>query len=137
MGPSTCNHDQPVSMVVLRGAQEVGLSPHLSHLIYIYKSKITKYMYMVQCPIHRSRKVVKHMIKGSMKVISGFLPETWGYFCMKNCISTTRNCHSHIHESTHFIVFALVKVHPRFSPRLAKRMDPMAPPRLTPLSQWA
>ena len=41
-----------------------------------------------------------------MKVISGLLPETWGYFCMKNCISTTRNCHSHIHESTHFILFA-------------------------------
>jgi hypothetical protein len=33
-------------MVVLRGAQAVGLGPHLSHLIYIYKSKITKYMYM-------------------------------------------------------------------------------------------
>jgi hypothetical protein len=41
-----------------------------------------------------------------MKVISGFLPETWGYFCMENFISTTRNCHSHIHESTHFILFA-------------------------------
>ena len=41
-----------------------------------------------------------------MKVISGLLPETWGYFCMKNFISTTRNCHSHIHESTHFILFA-------------------------------
>jgi hypothetical protein len=46
-----------VKMVVLRGAQAVGLGPHLSHLIYIYKSKITKYMYMVQCPIHRNRKV--------------------------------------------------------------------------------
>ena len=49
-----------------------------------------------------------------MKVISGLLPESWGYFCMKNLISTTRNCHSHIHESTHFILFALLKVHPRF-----------------------
>ena len=49
-----------------------------------------------------------------MKVISGLLPETWDYFCMKHCISTTRNCHSHIHESRRFIVFALLKVHPRF-----------------------
>jgi hypothetical protein len=48
-----------------------------------------------------------------MKVISGLLPETWDYFCMKNCISTTRNCHSHIHESRRFILFALLKVHPR------------------------
>ena len=38
--------DLPVSMVVLRGAQAVGLGSHLSHLIYIYKLKITKYMYM-------------------------------------------------------------------------------------------
>jgi hypothetical protein len=44
-------------MVVLRGAQAVELGPHLSHLIYIYMSKITKYMYMVQCPIHHNRKV--------------------------------------------------------------------------------
>jgi hypothetical protein len=54
-----------------------------------------------------------------MKVISGLLPETWGYLCMKNFISTTRNCHSHIHESTHFILFVMLKVHPRFFPRLA------------------
>jgi hypothetical protein len=44
-------------MVVLRGAQAVELGPHLSHLIYIYMSKITKYMYRVQCPIHHNRKV--------------------------------------------------------------------------------
>jgi hypothetical protein len=49
-----------------------------------------------------------------MKVISGLLPETWGYFCMKNCISTTRNCHSHIHENRHYILFAFLKVHPHF-----------------------
>ena len=70
-----------------------------------------------------------------MKVICGLLPETWGY-CMKNSISTTRNCHSHIHERTHFILFALLKVHPRFFPRLAcgppKPMGPVVPPRLTP-----
>ena len=30
-----------------------------------------------------------YIIKGPMKVISGLLPETWGYFCMKNFISTT------------------------------------------------
>jgi hypothetical protein len=37
-------------------------------------------------------------------------PRTWGYVCMKNCISTPPNCHSHIHESTHFILFALLKL---------------------------
>jgi hypothetical protein len=49
------------------GAQAVELGPHLSHLIYIYKSKITKYMYkyMVPCPIHRNRKVVIHHQEGS------------------------------------------------------------------------
>ena len=30
-----------------------------------------------------------YIIKGLMKVISGLLPETLGYFCMKNFISTT------------------------------------------------
>jgi hypothetical protein len=73
-----------------------------------------------------------------MKVISGLLPETWGYFCMKNCISTTQNGHSDIHESTHFIVLALLKVHPRFFPPLTrgppKPMGPGVLPRLTPLS---
>ena len=80
-----------------------------------------------------------YIIKGPMQVISGFLPETWGYFCMKNCISTTRNCHSHIHESTHFILFALLKLHSRCFPSLAfgppKVKGTGAPPRLTnPLS---
>ena len=84
------------------------------------------------------------IIKGPMKVISGLLPETWGYFCMKNFIFTTWNCHSHIHESTHFILFALLKVHPRFFiPRLAcgppKLMGPgaLAPADTPPPSQWA
>jgi len=76
-----------------------------------------------------------------MKVISGLLPETWGYFCMKNCISTTRNCHSHIHESTHFILFALLKVHPRlfslFGLGPPKLMGPGALYWLSPSSQWA
>ena len=71
-----------------------------------------------------------------MKVISGLLPETWVYFCMNNCISTTRNCHLHIHECTHFILFALLKIHPRFFHRLAcgssKVMGPGTAPRLTP-----
>ena len=79
-----------------------------------------------------------YIIRGLMKVISGPLPETWGYLCMKNCISTTRNYHSHVQESTHFILFALFKVHPRFFSRLAcgphKLMGPGAPLRLTPLS---
>jgi hypothetical protein len=105
-------------MVVLRGAQAVGLGTHLSHLIYICKWKITKYMYVYSAPYTVTEKLL-YIIKGLMKVISGLLPETWGYFCMKNFISTTRNCHSHIHESTHFILFALLKVHPRFFSRLA------------------
>jgi hypothetical protein len=83
-----------------------------------------------------------YIIKGPMKVISGLLPETWGYFCMKTSISTARNCHSHIHESTHFILFALLKVHPRFfSLVLAcgppKLMCPGAPSRLTPKLKYA
>ena len=88
--PSTCNpRSASVSgCSVLRGAQS---SRTLSHLIYIYKSKITKYMYMVQCPIHRNRKVVIHH-QGSYE------------------------SHSYIHESTHFILFALLKVHPGFFP---------------------
>ena len=60
VGPTTCNPRSAVSMVVLRGAQAAGLRNHLSHLIFIYKLKITKYMYMVQYPIHRNRKVVMH-----------------------------------------------------------------------------
>ena len=35
----------PVPMVDFRETQAVGFDPHLSHLIYIYKSKITKYIY--------------------------------------------------------------------------------------------
>ena len=75
MGPSTCNPRSASVNVVLRGAQAVGLGPHLSHLIYSYKSKITKYMYMVQYLIHRNRKVVIHH-QGPMQVISELLPET-------------------------------------------------------------
>jgi hypothetical protein len=130
-------------MLVLRGTQAVGLFPHLSHLIYIYKSKITKYMYMSSAPYTVTEKLL-YIIKGPMKVISGLLPETLGYFCMKNIISTTRNCHSHIHESTHFILFALLKVHPRFCiPRLAcgppRLMGPGVLPWLTPPppSRWS
>ena len=109
-------------MVVLRRAQAVGLGPHFSHLIYIYKSKIT-----LSSALYTVTEKLLCIFKGPMKVISGLLPETWGYFCMKNCISTTRNCHSHIHESTRFILFALLKVHPRFS--LVWLMGP--------LSSWA
>jgi hypothetical protein len=68
---------------------------------------------MYTAPYTVTEKVL-YIIKGPMKVISGLLPETWDYFRMKNFISTTRNCHSHIHESTHFILFALLMVHPRF-----------------------
>ena len=68
-----------------------------------------------------------------MKVISGFLPETWDF--MKNLISTTLNCHSHIHDNTHFISFAFLKLHPPCFHRLAfgppKVKGTGAPPRLT------
>jgi hypothetical protein len=30
---------------------------------------------------------LQYIIKGPMKVISELLPETWGYFCIKNCIN--------------------------------------------------
>ena len=128
-------------MVVLMGAQAVGLGPHLSHLIYIYKLKITKYMCTWSSAPYTVTEKLSYIIKGPMKVISGLFPETWAYFCMNNCLSTTRNCHSHIHESTHFILFALLKVHPPFFfPRLAcgppKLMGPVAPSRLNPPSQW-
>lgn len=71
-----------------------------------------------------------------MKLISELLPKTtWGYFCMKNFISFIRNCHSHVHEST-LLLFALLKVHPRFSPGLVygppNLMGPRVRPRLTP-----
>jgi hypothetical protein len=52
-----------VSMVVLRGVQAVqavALGPHLSHLIYIYKSKITKYMYM-KVDIHHQGPYESHL----------------------------------------------------------------------------
>ena len=77
-----------------------------------------------------------YIIKDPMKVICGLLPETWGYFCMKNFISTTRNCHSRIHERTHFILFALLKVHPRvFFVWLVGPLSSWAP--ADPPSQWA
>jgi hypothetical protein len=55
---------------------------------------------------------------------------------MKNCISITRNCHSHIHESTHFILFALLKVHLRFFFYLVWLVGPLNswPPGRRPLS---
>ena len=82
VGHSACQ----CQLVVLRGAQAVGLCPHLSNLIYIYKSKITIICTWSIAPYTRNRKVVVHH-QGPMKVISGLLPETWGYFCMKNLIS--------------------------------------------------
>lgn len=60
MGPLAETLDLPVVMVVLVAAQEDGFGPHLGHLLYMYKGKITKYMYVVQFPIHRYRKVVMH-----------------------------------------------------------------------------
>ena len=131
-------------MVLLRGAQTVGLGPHLSYLIVFYQIYTSRKSLNIciwsSAPYTVTEKLL-YIIKGPMKVISVLLPETWGYFCMKNFISTTRNYHSHIHESTHFILFALLKVHPRFFPRLAygppKLMGPGAPPLLTPPFQWA
>ena len=67
VGPSTCNPRSASvkGCSVLRGAQSVGFGPHLSHLIYIYKSKIIKYMYTV------TEKLL-YTIKGPMKVIHIF-----------------------------------------------------------------
>ena len=42
-----------------------------------------------------------------------------GSFLKPGATSVRPICHSHIHESTHFILFALLKVHPPFFPRLA------------------
>ena len=122
-------------MVVLVGSQAVGLGSHLSHL-YFYKSKIAKYICTWSSAPYTVTEKLLCIIKLPIRVISGLLPETWGNFCMNYLISTTRNCHSYIHESTHFILFALLKVHTRFFPRLGcgppKLMGPGAPPRLTP-----
>jgi hypothetical protein len=110
---------------------------HLSHLIYIYKSKITKYKCICtwsSAPYTVTERFL-YIIKGPMKVISGLLPETWGYFCMKNFIFTTPNCHSHIHEST-FVCLAqgtpsYFPLHLTCGP--PKLVGSEAPPRLTPL----
>ena len=57
---------------------------------------------------------------------------SWGPDLVNKLISISIS----IHESTHFILFALLKVHPRLACGPPKLMDPGAPPRLTP-SQWA
>jgi hypothetical protein len=81
------------------------------------------------------------IIKGPMKAINGLLPETWGYFCMENCISITRNCHSHIHESTHLFCLPYSRYTLVFYflvwPVGPKLMGHEEPPRLTAPSQWA
>ena len=118
-------------MVVLRGSQTVGLGPHLSHWYTFTSRKSLNICTWSSAPYTVTEKLL-YIIKGPMKVISGLLHETWDYFCMKNFISTTRNCHSHIHESTHFIVFVLLKVHLRFFPRLA-----CGPPKfIGPVTYW-
>jgi hypothetical protein len=48
-----------------------------------------------------------------------------GPLMMYNNFSVTG--HSHIHESTHFILFDLLKVHPCFFPRLACGPQDAAP----------
>lgn len=62
---------------------------------------------MVECP-----STVDYINKGVMEAISEVLSEIWVYFYMKNLISTARIFHSHIHESTHFNLSALLNVHP-------------------------
>ena len=106
-------------IVVLRRAQAVGLGPHLNNFIYTFTSRKSLNIYAWSSALYTVTEKLLYIIKGPMKVDSGLLPETWGYLCMKNFISTTRNCHSHIQESTHFILFALLKEHPRFFPQLA------------------
>ena len=53
---------------------------------------------------------------------------SWGPDLVNKLISIS------IHESTHFILFALLKVHPRLACGPPKLMGPVAPPRLTPFS---
>ena len=53
------------------------------------------------------------------------LPETWGFFCMKNFISTIRNCHSHRKHT-----FGL----PCSRNTLVWLVGPGTPPRLPPFS---
>ena len=55
---------------------------------------------------------------------------SWGSDLVNKLISISIS----IHESTHFILFALLKVHPRLACGPPTLMDPGAPPRLTPLS---
>ena len=77
-----------------------------------------------------------YIIKGFMKVISGLLPETWGYFCMENFISTTRNNLSFTYSRKHTFYFVcLAQGTPSFFSHLAcgspKLVGPGAP------YQWA
>jgi hypothetical protein len=78
---------------------------YIGNIEFKMDSKNGLQIFNPKMPPNSTPHVLQHAF-GPMKVISGLLPETWGYFCMKNFISTTRNCHSHIHESTHFILFA-------------------------------
>ena len=116
-------------MVVLRGAQAVGLGPNFGHLIYIYKSKITKYMYIVQCPIHRNRKVVLHIfLKPGAIAYEEFY------------IHYTKLSFTYSRKHT-FDCVCLAQGTPSCFHRLAcgsyKLLDPGAPPRLTPLLSMA
>jgi hypothetical protein len=127
-------------MVVLRRAKAVGLGP-LWVIKYTFTSRKSLNICTWSSAPYTVTEKLLYIIKGPMKVISGFLLETWGYFCMKNFIFTTRNCHSHIHESTHFILLAFLKLHPHCFPRLASgplmsRAVGRPPPADHP-SQWA
>ena len=126
-----CSYESPSSR----------LGPNLSNLIYIYKSKITKYMYVAQCPIHRNRK--KCCYTSSRALWKSLL----GSFLKSEAISVWRILYP-LHEmviqiftkahilfclpcSRYTLVFFLVS--------LVGPLNPWAPGRCSgwPLSQWA
>jgi hypothetical protein len=122
--PPPATLDLPVSMVVLRGSQAVGLGPHLSHLIYIYKSKITKYMYMVS-----SRALWKSLVGSFLKP---------GATSVWRILYPLPEIVIHIFTKAHILFCLPCSRYTRFSPRLAcgppKLMGPGTPD--DPPSQW-
>jgi hypothetical protein len=120
-------------MVVLRGAQAVGLGPHLSHLIYIYKSKIilctwSSAPYTVTEKLLSSRALWKSLVGSFLK------PKATSVWII---LYPLHEIVIHIFTKAHILFclpcsrYTLV-----FFPRLAcgppKLMCPGAPRRLTP-----
>jgi hypothetical protein len=120
VGPPPATLDLPVSMVVLRGSQAVGLGPHLSHLIYIYKSKITKYMYMVS-----SRALWKSLVGSFLKP---------GATSVWRILYPLPEIVIHIFTKAHILFCLPCSRYTRFSPRLACGPPKLMGPGWSPLS---